>query len=160
MAIVILPQVNAWNVWGTQQVFTVKSVLMGTMGMQWLRKVAVVSCYYYSENVKNRKMWSACSGMYRKMHVFSKRVNLQVVSWQVQIESYEFWVLFSLRMEYILPGSDISYFWNFLACLMLPLQWLAVDIFCFWILHVRTGKTNFPNVPPHRVCCRFFICLA
>lgn len=47
----------------------------------------MVSCYY-SQNLKNTKMWCMCSIMDEEIRTFAERVNLQVVSWQVQVENY------------------------------------------------------------------------
>lgn len=48
----------------------------------------MVSYYYYSQNVKDRKMWCARSRMDNEILTFAEKVNLQVVIWQVQVENY------------------------------------------------------------------------
>ena len=144
MATVIPWQDNAWNVWGTQQVTTVKSVLMGIMGMQWLRKAVVVSYYYYSQNIKNTKMWCTCGRMDGEIGAFAERVSCELAS-----AGWKAGGGVNLRKEYIMLGSDTSYSWN-LSCLALSLQWPGVDISYFWMLHIGLEETNFSNVSIHR----------
>lgn len=149
MATVIPSQDNAWNVWGTQQVTAVKSVLMGIMGMQWLRKAVVVSYYYCSQNLKNTKMWCTCSRMDGEICTFAdEMVNLP--SCELASAGWKLWGWVSLRKECIMLGSDTSYSWNLRACLTLSLQWAAVDISYFWTLHTGLEETNFSNVSIHR----------